>query len=131
MNDQKMGICRRRFLRFNLFALATGVFASVVYANAAHAVRSSPPASIPSLDPEDPQAKALSYTPDVTDPKQDLPASVLDGAQKCSNCQLYSGTVGAEWGPCAIFSYRTDPQTRKNLVVSSDGWCKGWAPRAA
>lgn len=130
MLDLNVAVRRRGFLRFNLAALATGVLATVFNSGLAHAVRQSSPPGIPSLNPEDPQAKALSYTPDVTDESQKAPTSGIAAGQRCGNCQLFSGTPGAEWGPCAIFSYRVDPDTKKNLVVSSDGWCKGWAPRA-
>ncbi len=133
MEVQSVSIRRRSFLRFNLIALATGVLGSVCYSGLAHAVRRSVPAGVPLLNPEDAQAKALSYVPDViTDSKsQTLPTSPAIAGQTCSNCQLYSGAAGAEWGPCAIFSYRTDPDTKKNLVVSADGWCRSWAPRAS
>jgi hypothetical protein len=88
MLDLNVAVRRRRFLRFNLLALSTGVFATVFNSGLAHAVRQSSPPGIPSLNPEDPQAKALSYTPDITDESQKLPASAVTAGQRCSNCQL-------------------------------------------
>jgi hypothetical protein len=121
---------RRSFM----LALATGAFAAVFRNGVAHAVQKPVPPGTPALDPEDAQAKALSYTPDVADVDSEalnLKTAPAAAGQNCGNCQLFSGTPGAEWGPCAVFSYRTDPKTRQNLVVSADGWCKAWAPRAA
>lgn len=134
MAGQYVGVRRRSFLRFNLIALASGMLGSVFHGGVAQAIRKVAPQGVPLLSPEDTQAKALSYSPDVTTVDAEslkLPTSPAIAGQRCSNCQLYSGTPGAEWGPCAIFSYRTDPSTNMNLVVSADGWCRGWAPRAS
>lgn len=89
---------------------------------------------VPALPPEDPQAKALHYAPDARDVDIEslkLKTAPAEAGQSCSNCQLYSGTPDAEWGPCSIFSYRKDPITGQPLVVSAKGWCRSWAPRAA
>lgn len=60
----------------------------------------------PQLDESDPQAQALGY----------VHQSATDG-QTCSNCQLYQGEAGSEWGPCAIFPGKS---------VNANGWCKSW-----
>lgn len=96
--------------------------------------QSRPPTGVPALDPEDSQAKALHYVPDAKNVESEslnLKPTPAEAGQHCGNCQLFSGTPGAEWGPCAIFSYRKDPITGQNYVVSAKGWCRSWAPRAA
>jgi hypothetical protein len=127
MLDETRGVQRRHVLT----TFAAGAVLALLPKKQADAIQKPVPPTVPAVDPEDPQAKALYYVPDAADLDQqglNLPA---DTGQRCSNCQLFSGTPGAEWGPCAIFSYRTDPRTKQNLVVSSEGWCKAWAPRAA
>lgn len=64
----------------------------------------------PLVDPDDAQAKALSYT--HSSPKAD---------QNCANCQLFSAGADAEWGPCAIFPGKQ---------VANAGWCSAWVKRA-
>ena len=61
------------------------------------------------LDPNDAQAKALSYTHESP-----------DAAKNCANCQLYTGG-DAEWGPCAIFPGKE---------VAAMGWCSAWVAKA-
>ena len=119
MQDQSGVAHRRNFLRLNLMILATTALGGLLRPGVAHAIQRPAPAGTPLLNADDPQAKAMNYTPD---------SSVA--GQSCSNCQLYSGSSGSDWGPCAIFSYRTDPKTKMNFVVNADGWCQGWAPRA-
>ena len=67
------------------------------------------------LDPGNPTAVALSYTHDAT--QSNRPSS----DQTCANCLHYTGEAGTEWGPCAIFL---------NALVTRDGWCAGWVPKA-
>ena len=67
-------------------------------------------ADAPKVDPNDPQAKALSYVHES--PKAD---------NDCTNCQLYLGASDSEWGPCAIF-----PGKR----VAGAGWCSAWVKKA-
>lgn len=63
-------------------------------------------ADSPSLDPNDPTAKALGYITQST--KAD---------QKCSNCTQYQGKGAAAQGPCAIFPGKN---------VAAAGWCTAW-----
>ena len=63
-------------------------------------------ADVPQLDPNDPQAKALSYV--HASPQSD---------RVCANCQLYTGAADSEWGPCAIFPGK---------LVAAGGWCSAW-----
>ena len=67
-------------------------------------------ADTPQLDPNNPQAKALAYVHES--PKPD---------NVCANCQLYTGSAEAAWGPCAIF-----PGTQ----VAAGGWCSAWVKKA-
>jgi hypothetical protein len=72
--------------------------------------RSVVAAESPPVDPDDAQAKALSYT--HTSPKSD---------QKYSNCQLFAAAADSQWGPCAIFPGKQ---------VANAGWCSAWVKRA-
>jgi hypothetical protein len=67
-------------------------------------------ADAPRLDPNDPQAKALSYVHES--PKAD---------NICANCQLYTGSADAAWGPCTIFPGKQ---------VAAGGWCSAWVKKA-
>ena len=67
-------------------------------------------ADAPKVDPNDAQAKALSYV--HQSPKPD---------NLCVNCQLYSGAADEEWGPCAIFPGKQ---------VAAEGWCSAWVKKA-
>ncbi|CAD7838659.1 MAG: hypothetical protein [Olavius algarvensis Gamma 3 endosymbiont] len=62
------------------------------------------------VDPNDPQAKALSYVHES--PKAD---------NLCTNCQLYQGAADAAWGLCAIFPGKQ---------VAGGGWCSAWVKKA-
>lgn len=72
--------------------------------------RSSAGGHLAKVDPNDAQAKALSYVHESPKPEN-----------LCSNCQLYSGKAGAAWGPCTIF-----PQKE----VAAGGWCSAWVKKA-
>ena len=96
-------INRRQFVGKSVAVLA--VSPSLVLSS-----RSLVAAEAPKLDPEDAQAKALSYV--HQSPKAD---------NVCSNCQLYTGPAEAEWGPCAIFPGKQ---------VAGAGWCSAWVKRA-
>jgi hypothetical protein len=84
---------------------------------------------IPKLPEGDRQAKALGYHEDAS--KVDPTQYRRKDAQLCANCQLFSGAPGDEWGPCAIFSYRTHPKLNTPYVVNAGGWCLSWGPRAS
>ena len=79
----------------------------------------------PKVEMDDPQAKALGYQEDAK-----LSPIRKSPDQFCQTCLLYSGQEGAQWGPCAIFSYRMNKEGQP-LVVSANGWCRSWGPRAA
>ena len=92
-------LTRRQLLRLSAVAVAASPMLAVTQriANAAKA---------PRLDPNDPQARALSYVHQTP-----------DSGKKCANCQLYRGGSDAAWGPCAIFPGKQ---------VAADGWCSAW-----
>lgn len=89
-------------------------------AEAASTQATSPSGSQPRLSEDDPQAKSLAYVHD---------ASTIDSAaqpryqagQACSNCALFQGKDGDEWGACSIFPGRQ---------VKATGWCSVYAPKA-
>ena len=116
-NDETADRSRRHFMKINLIGLALAPAASLVFSESASALgrRDGVPAL---LDANDPQAQALNYSP-----------LGHKSQQSCSNCQLYTGASGKEFGPCALFSYRSDTQSGKPLLVTSTGWCRAWAPR--
>jgi hypothetical protein len=72
------------------------------------------------VDPKDPQAAALGYVADTTkvDAKK-YPKHAA--AQKCSNCQLYTGAAGSKSGPCSIFPGKQ---------VAANGWCSAYVKKA-
>jgi hypothetical protein len=126
-----MIVKRREFINLGLIASASAVIATLAGIDAVQAKKKPEAPGVPALDPNDPQAQALHYTHDAADAVQgDGKTTAADAGQNCANCQLFSGTPGREWGPCAIFSYRVDPESKMHLVVSSAGWCQAWAPRA-
>lgn len=123
---------RRKFIKISAIGFITAPLVTHLLIGAdaqaqARSARNAPPQGIPALNEDDEQAKALHYTQDATK------ASPMgrQSHQFCSNCQLFSGQPGAEWGPCAIFSYRKNPKTNAPFVVSAQGWCQGWGPRAS
>ena len=85
-------------------------------------------AETPKLPESDRQAKALGYREDAS--AVDTTQYKRKDDQFCANCQLFSGSPGDMWGPCAIFSYRMHPKLSKPYEVSAKGWCKSWGPRA-
>jgi High potential iron-sulfur protein len=68
-------------------------------------------AESPSLDPNDPTAKALGYITQST-----------KSGEKCSNCSQFQGNAGSAQGPCTIFPGKT---------VAAAGWCMTWAKKSA
>ena len=64
----------------------------------------------PRVDPEAPQARALAYVHESP-----------QAGRNCANCQLYTGSADAAWGPCAIFP---------GQQVAAAGWCTAWVARS-
>lgn len=68
-------------------------------------------AESPSLDSNDPTAKALGYITQSTKP-----------GEKCSNCTQFQGNAGSAQGPCTIFPGKS---------VAAAGWCMSWVKKPA
>ena len=104
-------IARRKFIQLS------AVSAAGCFMQPGREVRAG---DLPKLAVDDPMAQALKYTDD---------ASTVDPAtrnnpapeQNCANCSLLQGNAGDEWRPCQIFPGK---------VVSANGWCSAWAPKA-
>ncbi len=76
-------------------------------------------ADMPRVDPNDPTAQALGYQHDAAN----VDATKYpdrNPAHLCSNCILYQGTPGDEWGGCALFPGKT---------VNANGWCSSYTPK--
>jgi hypothetical protein len=71
-------------------------------------------ADAPLVTADDPTAKALKYTDDVSKAKD------ARAGNKCANCALYQGAAGSAQGGCLLFPGKS---------VKSAGWCMSWAPK--
>jgi hypothetical protein len=78
------------------------------------AVRTASAADLPLVSTDDPTAKALKYTADVST------ATGVKPGSKCANCALYQGTAGSAQGPCLLFPGK---------AVKATGWCASWAQK--
>lgn len=131
MSKQDADRERRAFVKLGVVGLSAASLANVL-PSLGQAVWAADMPVTP-LDENDPQALALGYKHDanqVDTEKFPVRASQTGAKQYCHNCQLYTGVPGRAWGPCALFSYRNDPQTGKPLAVNANGWCAAWGPRA-
>jgi len=119
---------RRNFIKISAIGFAIAPLTHLLMSTAvqAAAVKRNVPDQVSALSEDDSQAKALHYTEDAATANT---VGRKDG-QFCHNCQIYSGQPGAEWGPCAVFSYRTNSKGQPYLV-SAQGWCQAWGPRAS
>jgi len=75
------------------------------------------------LSLDDPTAKALGYKHDAAN--VDLQKYPQRGRAEaanhyCSNCTLFQGSEGDQWGPCTLFPGK---------LVNANGWCSGYTPR--
>lgn len=76
---------------------------------------------LPHLSEDNAQAKALAYRHDATTVDKAANPRYAQG-QLCSNCALYLGKPGSEWGGCSIFPGK---------AVNANGWCNVYAPKAS
>jgi len=76
---------------------------------------------LPRLSEDDTQAKSLNYKHIASDVDSSKNPRYKEG-QVCSNCQVYQGKDGDDWGPCAIFAGK---------AVKATGWCTAYAPMSA
>lgn len=73
--------------------------------------------AIPLVDPNDVQAKNLSYAPDSTKVSaKEHPNHTAK--QTCANCALYQGNSKDSAGKCPLFPTKN---------VATKGWCIAWA----
>ncbi len=76
-------------------------------------------AETPLVDPKDPQAAALGYTPDASKvDKAKYPK--FEAGQACSACALYQGKAGDASGPCPLYAGK---------AVLAKAWCSAWVKR--
>ena len=75
---------------------------------------------MPKLAESDSMAQAMKYTHDSSTVDPSTRANPA-AEQHCANCALVQGEDGQEWRPCQIFPGK---------LVSADGWCSVWAPKA-
>jgi hypothetical protein len=75
-------------------------------------------AALPLLDPAEPAALALAYTPSAKSvDRRKYPG--YDGKQTCANCALIAlGTAFRR--PCSLFPGK---------LVMAGGWCRSWVKR--
>jgi len=76
-------------------------------------------AAAPVVDPSDPQANALGYTPDASMLPGPFAPRHADGAH-CGNCALFQGKSAEGPGPCPLFGGKT---------VQGKGWCSSWVAK--
>jgi hypothetical protein len=73
-------------------------------------------AELPHVSPDDPTAKALSYTADAS--KLDAKTSpTFKAGSACASCVLFQGKPGSAFGPCGVFPGKS---------VSAHGWCASY-----
>lgn len=113
MGEKVSRYARRRFLE-----LAT---AGVAMAPLCAGLTSRRALAQERVDEEDELAQQLGYVHDATevDPAE---WPQYEPGQLCSNCALYHGEEGEEWGPCDIFG---------GDLVRAEGWCSAWVPQEA
>jgi high potential iron-sulfur protein len=128
-DDFNLDACRRHFIGRGIIGLAVVPLGSLVMPGSAQARGGIAPTGpqIVRLPETDQQAVALSYAEDAA--MVDTTRFKRTEGGVCGNCQLYSGSENAEWGPCAIFSSRPHPTLNISYVVSAKGWCRSWGPR--
>ncbi len=114
MSDQSVNLSRRNAMRVMLGTLAAVPLIQLVGTAVATA------ADLPHLSEDDPAASGLGYRHDATQSARVDKAGVAAADQLCKNCSFVQADSG-EWRPCAIFPGK---------LVSENGWCTAWAPRA-
>jgi hypothetical protein len=77
-------------------------------------------ADLPHLDPADPTAKSLGYTPDAKGVDAKAFPTYKPGSA-CNNCMQFQGKAGDAWGPCTIFAGKQ---------VNANGWCQVYVKKA-
>ncbi len=106
MNEQNF--TRRTFCKLTV--------GTVVAAPIVNSTIASAGGHLPKIEESDPQAMALGYLHDATAVDGSKHANYADG-QVCSNCVLYQGKEGDDWGPCGVFPGKE---------VAAGGWCTAY-----
>ena len=78
-------------------------------------------AAAKAVDPSDPQANVLGYTPDADKVPAAFAQKHVAGAH-CGNCALFQGHAADSPGPCPLFGGQT---------VQGKGWCGSWVAKAS
>lgn len=105
---EKLG--RRKFIQLSVAVAAGGLVTGT---------RNAFASDLPQLSEDDPMAKSMRYTHDVTTIDASTRPNPAEN-QTCANCALVQGNDGEEWRPCQIFPGK---------VVAANGWCTVWAPK--
>ncbi|HEV2621632.1 MAG TPA: high-potential iron-sulfur protein [Frateuria sp.] len=111
MSQEKDLQSRRRFLK-----VAAGTAAAAAVAGSLP--RFARAADLPHVAESDPTAKALDYVEDASKSKNPKHKA----GDVCANCQFYSGTGTAGYGPCQLFPGKS---------VNAKGWCVSHTPKKA
>jgi hypothetical protein len=97
----------------------SGLIAGALLPAAALVGRGANAAGLPPLDPNDPTAKALGYSPDAS--KVDTAANAsYKPNQKCGSCAQFQGKATDASAGCNIFAGKSVP---------AGGWCKVWVQK--
>jgi hypothetical protein len=105
---------RRSFFKRGLSTVAAMSVAQLVAQRTAFA------ADLPHLDEANAQAVSLGYKADAAAVDKAKFPRYTDGTA-CSNCMLFQGAAGAEWGGCGLFA---------GQAVAAKGWCNAYAKKA-
>jgi len=98
---------RRRFIKISVAGLGAAPFAALL---------SGAAGAVDAVSESDPTAAALGYKLDAT-----KASNRKDNTAVCGNCGLYSGSPGANDGPCSVFGGK---------LVAAKGWCTAWVKKA-
>jgi hypothetical protein len=104
---------RSRAQRRDALKILTLAVASVALGPRARQVLAQ---SVRRVDEQDPAALGLGYRHDAANVDRKKFVRYQEG-QTCSNCRLYQGKDGAEWGACPIFAGK---------LVAATGWCNAY-----
>jgi hypothetical protein len=77
-------------------------------------------ADLPHLSPDDPAAKALSYTNDASKIDAKTQTTYKAGSH-CASCALFTAPASGDWGGCGAFAGK---------AVNKNGWCMAYSPKA-
>lgn len=113
MGDEVSRHARRRFLQLATAGVAMAPLCAGLVSRRAFGQEM--------VSEDDEIAQQLGYVHDASrvDPAE---WPEYEPGQLCSNCALFHGEEGEEWGPCDIFA---------GDLVNANGWCAAWVPEEA